>query len=128
MSSPFLRVLAVACVLALGACTAYQPIETTPEGITRNVAPGDTVRVLTRDDGELELLVTAINRSELRGRVGGKADDVRWIRFDRIETLEIEQLSMRRTLLTVVLPVVAGAIIACNNDDCRTHGTVDATF
>src|SRR5690606_6191273 len=116
----------LALALLSSGCTSFHTIETTPEGITRNIEPGDTVRVMTRELGEVRMLVTAINDYELRGRVDGDADDVVWLSFDRIERLEIQQLSMRKALLGVVLPVVIGAIVICNNSDCRTDGVVDA--
>ncbi|HEX7080644.1 MAG TPA: hypothetical protein VF329_06495 [Gammaproteobacteria bacterium] len=122
-----LPVVAAALLCAAG-CASFYPVETTPEAITGTIQPGDTVRVRTRDREELVLLVTAINDYRLRGRVDGNPQDVRSLGFDGIERLEIERLNMRRALLTVVLPVVAGAIIACNNGDCRTDSVLDARF
>jgi hypothetical protein len=81
---------------------------------------------MTREQGEMKLLVTAISDFELRGRIDGDADNVVWLRFDRIQFLEIQQLNMRKALLTVVLPVVIGAIIVCNNSDCLTDSVLDA--
>lgn len=115
----------IAVVLGMSGCTAYHPIETTPEGITRNVGPGDTVRVRTRQEDELRLLVTAIDDREMRGRVDGDLSDMRNVRFDGISSLDVERPSMRRTVLAVVLPVVAGLVIACNNGDCRTRSGLD---
>ena len=116
----------VLLTLASSGCASFYPVETTPEGITRNVEPGDTVRVTTRELGEVRLLVTAISDYELRGRIEGDAANVVWLRFDRIDLLEIQRLNMRKALLGVVLPVVIGAIIICNNSDCRTDGVLDA--
>ncbi|MBN1238399.1 MAG: hypothetical protein JXB36_07845 [Gammaproteobacteria bacterium] len=116
----------VLLTLASSGCASFYPVETTPEGITRNVGPGDTVRVTTRELGEVRLLVTAISDYELRGRIEGDPDDVVWLRFDRIDLLEIQRLNMRKALLGVVLPVVIGAIVICNNSDCRTDGVIDA--
>jgi len=125
-----LRVLVLICAAAAATsgCASFYPVESTPEGITRNIAPGDTVRALTREHGEVTLLVMAVNDYEMRGRVDKDPEDVLRIRFDSIELLEIERLSMKRALLTVVLPVVVGAIVACNNDDCSTRGVVDGRF
>jgi hypothetical protein len=103
---PLLTVLAVA--FALSGCASFYAVETTPEAITRMIQPGDTVRVMTREQGEMKLLVTAISDFELRGRIDGDADNVVWLRFDHIQFLEIQQLNMRKALLTVVLPVVIG--------------------
>ena len=116
----------LAMAVAASGCASFHSVETTPEGITRNIEPGDTVRVTTRELGEVRLLVTAINDHEMRGRINGHADEVMWLRFDRIELLEIQRLNMRKALLSVVLPVVVGAIIVCNNNDCRTDGVLDA--
>ncbi len=116
-------VLALAAVLS--GCATYQPIETTPEAIAGHVAPGDSVRVVTRDENELRFLVTYVDDAEIAGRVDGDGEPVR-LSFDAIRRLEIHRFSMRRTLLGVVLPVVVGAVIVCNNDDCRTRSVVDA--
>ena len=116
--------VAVLAALASG-CATYQPVETTPEGIVGAVAPGDSVRVITRDGNEMDLLVITIDDAEMRGRLNGGAEQVR-LSFDAIDVIEVHRFSMRRTLLGVVLPVVAGAIIACNNDDCRTRSVLDA--
>jgi len=126
MSRRFLAAaIAVLAVVLSSGCATYQPIETTPEGIAGNVAPGDSVRVITRDDNEIRFLVTAVNAAEIRGRVDGDGEPVR-LSFDAISLLEIHRFSMRRTLLGVVLPVVAGAVVACSNDDCRTDSVLDA--
>jgi len=120
------RATAIAVLAAvLSGCATYQPIETTPEGIAGNVSPGDSVRAITRDENEVRFLVTAIDDAEVRGRVDGDGEPVR-LSFDEIRLLEVHRFSMRRTLLGVVLPVVAGAVIACNNDDCRTDSVLDA--
>ena len=115
-------VLAMAC----SGCASFYGVETTPEGITRNIEPGDTVRITTRELGEVRLLVMAVSDYQLRGRVDGDVDDVVWVSFDRIETLEIQRLNMRKALLSVVLPVVIGAIVVCNNSDCRTDSVLGA--
>lgn len=120
--------LLLALALGSSGCASFYPIETTPEGITANVEPGDTVRVTTRDLGEVMLLVTAVSDYRIRGRVDGNPDEAVWLRFDRIDGLEIQRLSMRKALLSIVLPVVIGAIVICNNTDCRTDGVVDATL
>jgi hypothetical protein len=121
---PLLMVLAVA--FTVSGCASFYAVETTPEAITRMIEPGDTVRVRTREQGEMKLLVTAISDFEMRGRVNGDADNIVWLRFDRIQLIEIQQLNMRKALLTVVLPVVISAIIVCNNSDCRTSSVLDA--
>jgi len=118
-----LSVAALAAVLS--GCATYQPIETTPEGIVGHVAPGDSVRVLTRDANEVRFLVTYVDDAEIRGRGDDDGEPVR-LSFDAISRLEIHRFSMRRTLLGVVLPVVVGAVIACNHDDCRTESVIDA--
>ena len=121
------RLLAALLAVAVGTsgCTAYHPIETTPEGIRRSVAPGDTVRLRTRQEDEVRLLVIAIDDREMRGREDVESRDTRTVRFDAISSLDVQRPSMRRTVLAVVLPVVAGLIIACNNSDCRTRSGVD---
>jgi len=116
-------VLALAAVLP--GCATYQPVETTPEGIVRYVSPGDSVRVTTRDENEVRFLVTYVDDAEIAGRVDDDGEAIR-LPFDAIRRLEIHRFSMRRTLLGVVLPVVVGAVIVCNNDDCRTDSVVDA--
>lgn len=112
----------------LSACASFYPVEATPEGIARNVAPGDTVRLQTRDEDEMHMLVISVNDYALRGRVDARGDREALVPFDRIEGLEVERLNMRKALLRIVLPVVAGAAIICNNTDCSTHGIVQATF
>lgn len=121
------RLLAALLAVAVGTsgCTAYHPIETTPEGIRRSVAPGDTVRLRTRQEDEVRLLVIAIDDREMRGREDVESRDTRTVRFDAISSLDVQRPSMRRTVLAVVLPVIAGLIIACNNSDCRTRSGVD---
>ncbi|HEX6993442.1 MAG TPA: hypothetical protein VF339_04770 [Gammaproteobacteria bacterium] len=121
-----LRTFAIAALaIVLSGCATYQPIETTPEGIAGHVAPGDSVRVITRDENELRFLVTYVDDAEISGRVDGDGAPVR-LSFDAIRRIEIHRFSMRRTLLGVVLPVVVGALVVCNNDDCRTESVVDA--
>jgi hypothetical protein len=113
----------------LGGCATYYPVETTPEAITRTVAPGDTVRLTTRDDGAgMQLLVIGVNDYSLHGRIDASEDHEALVSFDRIENLEVERLNMRKALLRIVLPVVVGAAIVCNNTDCSTHGLVGATY
>jgi hypothetical protein len=121
---PFLLML----LAGLSGCASFHTVETTPEGITRYVEPGDTVRVVTREHARRELLVMAINDYEIRGRVEGKAANVVWVPFDTIEVIEVERLSMRKALLTVVLPTVVAAAIICNNDDCTTRSSLNAGY
>jgi|SRR5690606_10603673 len=118
-------VIAAALAALSSGCATYQPIEATPEGIVATVAPGDSVRVITRDGNEMDLLVITIDDAVIRGRLDGGGEEVR-LSFDAIDVIELHRFSMRRTLLGVVLPVVAGAIIACNNGDCRTRSVLDA--
>ncbi len=113
-----------AVAIGVSGCAAYHPVETTPEGIQRSVEPGDTVRGITRQQDEFRLLVTAIDDREMRGRPNGDRAETRELRFDLIESLAVQRPSMRRTLLVVVLPVVAGIVIACSIDDCRTGSTL----
>jgi hypothetical protein len=114
---------------ALSGCATYYPVETTPEAITRTIAPGDTVRLKTRDDEDnMQLLVIGIDDYSLHGRIDASPDHEALVPFDRIEDLEIERLNMRKALLRIVLPVVVGAAIVCNNTDCSTHGIIGATY
>lgn len=114
---------------ALGGCATYYPVETTPEAITRTVSPGDTVRVTTRDDeDDMQLLVIGVNDYSLHGRVDASADHEALVSFDRIEDLEVQRLNMRKALIRIVLPVVVGAAIVCNNTDCSTRGGVGVTY
>lgn len=115
----------VGLALALSGCASFHAVETTPEGITGSIEPGDTVRVTTREHGEFRMLVTAINDYQIAGRVNGNGNELRRLPFDRIEIIEIQQLSMKKALLTVVLPVVVAAIVACNNGNCRTRGVLN---
>jgi hypothetical protein len=118
----------VACA-GLGGCATYYPVETTPEAITRTVEPGDTVRLTTRDDEDgMQLLVIGVNDHSLHGRIDASADREALVSFDRIEELEVERLNMRKALLRIVLPVVVGTAIVCNNTDCSTRGLVGATY
>lgn len=121
--------LGVVAFAALGGCATYYPVETTPEAITRNVSPGDTVRLTTRDDeADMELLVIGVNDYSLHGRIDASADHEALVSFDRIEDLEVERLNMRKALVRIVLPVVVGAAIVCNKTDCSTHGGVGVTY
>jgi hypothetical protein len=113
---------------ALGGCATYYPVETTPEAITRTVEPGDTVRVTTRDADDMQLLVIGLDDYSLHGHIDGSADREALVSYDRIEDLEVERLNMRKALLRIVLPVVVGAAIVCNNTDCSTRGFVGATY
>jgi hypothetical protein len=126
MTSRLTLFLLLALAVGSSGCATFYSVETTPEGITRDIEPGDTVRVQTRELGEVKLLVMAINDYELRGRINGNADNVVWLRFDRIDVLEVQRLNMRKALLTVVLPVVVAAIIVCNNTNCRTNSVLNA--
>jgi hypothetical protein len=126
MRSRLMLLCLLALATALSGCASFYTVETTPEGITRDVEPGDTVRVRTRERGEVKLLVMAINDYELRGRVNGDPEDIVWLEFDRIERLEVQHLNMRKALLTIVLPVVVTAIVVCNNTDCRTNSVLSA--
>jgi hypothetical protein len=122
-----LRALSLIFMLAAaGGCASFYELEKTPEGITDGVRPGDTVRVTTEDLGRVRVLVMAINDYELRGRINGNADDVVMLRYDHIDTIEVQHLNMRKALLSVVLPVVVGAIVVCNNTECRTDGSIDS--
>jgi hypothetical protein len=128
MRCRFLIAVVAASALATSGCAAYYPVETSPATIRRSIEPGDTVRVAAGGDEELRLLVTAIDDRRMRGHVEGRGERSAQFELDAIESLEVERLSMRRALLTIVLPVVAGAIIACNVGDCRARSSLDARY
>lgn len=118
---------------ALGACLAgcasFHPVERTPEGILDAVKPGDTIRIRTRQQEELEMLVWTVSESEVRGRLdGGDSEELRSVRFDRIQTIDVERLDLKKAMLSTFVPVVVGAIIFCNNEDCETRSAVTADF
>src|SRR5690606_10723301 len=92
MRSRMFPVLALAAVLS--GCATYQPIETTPEAIAGHVAPGDSVRVVTRDENELRFLVTYVDDAEIAGRVDGDGEPVR-LSVDALRRLGTARCSLR---------------------------------
>lgn len=119
----------IAAVLGAGltGCASFHTVERTPEGILGTVKPGDTVRIRTRRREEMTLLVWMVSESHVRGRLdGGDSEEVRRVRFDRIETIEVERLNLKKAMLTTLVPVIVGAIIFCNNEECRTRSAVTA--
>jgi hypothetical protein len=118
--------------MPLSACVSLESVESTPEGIFDAVAPGDRVRLTTRDRGPLVMQVRTVTDLGLQGRIEGGPKDVRdeldQVRFDRIETIDIERLSVKRTMLRTFVPAVIAAVILCNNTDCATRSGVTTTF
>lgn len=120
---------ALAGGLTLMGCTTYYAVERTPEGVLESVKAGDTVRIRTRASDELELLVWTLSDSEIAGRLdGGDSEEIGRVRYDRIETIEVERLNFRKAVLTTFVPVIVGAIIFCNNEDCETRSGVTADY
>jgi len=117
-----------AALAMLAGCSVYEPIEPSPEAGRRLLEPGDSIRVVTRDDAELKLLVTAIDDERIRARRSGARGESFWLALERIRRLEVERLSMRRSVLVVVLPVAAAVLVACNDGDCTTSNRVEARF
>jgi hypothetical protein len=113
----------------LEGCATFYPVETTPEAIFESVAPGDTVRITTRDGEELTVLVRSTTGFQITGRVKDMpASDVLEIGLERIETLEVERPNLRKAMLTTFVPAVIAAIVVCNQSDCETDAAVIATF
>jgi hypothetical protein len=111
------------CGMLVG-CTSFHAVETTPEGIFATVEPGDTVRILMRDGSRMDLMVWSISYEEIRGRTQGRGSEVVRVRFDTIDTLQIERLSLRKTLLSTVVPVVLTAVLVCSRRECNTGAVV----
>lgn len=120
---------ALLLALGLGGCASMYPVETTPEGIRAAIRSGDTVRIRTRQQEELTMLVWTLSNSDIRGRLdGGDSDEVRRVRYDRIETIGVRRLDLKKAMLSTFVPVVVGAIIFCNNEDCETRSVVTADY
>jgi hypothetical protein len=126
-SQRWLPLALVAACAALAGCVSFYPLETTPEGIIDGVRPGDVVRLATRDRGEIVMRVRLITQSELEGRVEDGSDTFERVRFDRIESIDIERLNLKKAMLTTFVPAVIAAVIACNNTGCQTRSIVTAT-
>ena len=118
-------VVTLLCSVLVG-CTSFYPVETTPGAFVRDLQPGDTVKLTTRDREEFTLRVLFVTDAEIKGRLkdSGQALDVR---FDRIEALEVEQLNLKKALLTTFLPAVIAVAIACRSQDCDTHTILTTT-
>jgi hypothetical protein len=112
--------------LVLGAgCTSFHPVAPFPERIIEQVGPGDRVRV--RIEGETErstLRVASVGATVLRARARNETGPPHAIPYHRIESMEIERLNLRRTLLFTVVPVILGAVAVCQHQDCRTRAVL----
>lgn len=125
MKSFRLALLAFAALIA--GCVSLYPVEPTPEGILRSVAPGDTVKIATRDGSEMTLQVRLVTDFDISGRLrDGEAQETVRVPYDRIETMDLERPNVKKAMLTTLLPAVIGAVILCNNTDCTTRSVLTA--
>jgi hypothetical protein len=111
-------------VLGTG-CTSFHPVAPSPERIVEQVGPGDRVRV--RIEGETErstLRVASVGATALRARARGGTGAPLSIPYHRIESIELERLNLRRTLLFTVVPAILGAVAVCQHQDCRTQAVL----
>jgi len=137
MRSELVCAVLVAAAGLLAGCVSFDAVETTPEGIVGAIEPGDTVRLTTRDGAdpilreptldELTLQVRSVTDSEIRGRREGGSPELVSVRFDRIESLEVERANLKKAMLTTLVPAVLAAIIVCNHQDCETRSVLTAT-
>ena len=110
--------------LMLG-CTTLQPMADNPESLRNElrsgkvVKPGDKVSVVTRDGLTRLLIVTALDKSTLKGHPEGKGmeSEVIAIPIDDIVHMEQKRFSVAKTAaytggVGVVLFLVIGAIAA----------------
>jgi hypothetical protein len=121
--------LTLALCGCLEGCATFYPVETAPEVILESIAPGDTVRITTRDGQELLVLVRLVTGFQITGRPKDMpAADVLQIGLERVETLEVERPNLRKAMLSTLVPAVLAAVIVCDRSDCETDATVIATF
>jgi hypothetical protein len=122
-----LPVLAAALLSTTTGCISLSPVESTPEGITAAVAPGDTVRMTTRNRGEIVMRVQIVTDYDLRGRIEDGSGAFESVRYDRIDAISVERLNMKKAMLTTLVPAVIGAVIVCNHSDCESRSVLTAT-
>lgn len=92
----------VTLTLLTSGCTSMQIIDTNSAApLTSVVEIGDELRVTTRDDEVIELVVESVDNGSVTG-------DGKTIVLDQIQLLEIRRSSPGRTIVLVAVLTVAG--------------------
>ena len=97
-----LLVLSLAGIFASG-CTTLHPVPTDPKVIMVDVKQGDTVRVITKNNKELEFEVKEINDKQIIG-------EKETVAFTDISQIERREVSSGKTTL-LVAGVVVGVVV-----------------
>jgi len=104
----------ICCLLILAlasGCTSMRRVPLEPEGITKELEPGDRVHIVTRDGNDFDFVLSSVSRDQLAGE--GQSVEVKNIA--KVEKREISALKTAGagigTLFIVVSVIVIVALI-----------------